>query len=152
MIVQSATSDGKFTDITFSLARQDLERALETIEASRKSLGFESVRAVRDVAKVSIVGMAMRTRPGIAKTMFATLAEKNINIEVISTSEIKISVLIDAKHTELAVKSLHAAFGSRRQELTTFRLRRKRLRVYLSVPETAMHTQAKSKSVHEKSC
>ena len=111
MIVQSATSDGKFTDITFSLGRQDLERALETIEASRKSLGFESVRAVRDVAKVSIVGMAMRTRPGIAKTMFATLAEKNINIEVISTSEIKISVLIDAKHTELAVKSLHAAFG-----------------------------------------
>ena len=111
MIVQTAASEGQKTDITFSLGRGDLAKALEIIEASRGSLGFDGVDAKDDVTKISVVGMAMRSQPGVARTMFETLAERGINIEVISTSEIKISVLIAAEYTELAVRSLHAAFG-----------------------------------------
>jgi aspartate kinase len=74
-------------------------------------LGFDGVDAQDDVTKISVVGMAMRSQPGVARTMFETLAERGINIEVISTSEIKISVLIAAEYTELAVRSLHTAFG-----------------------------------------
>ena len=111
MIVQTAASEGQKTDITFSLGRGDLAKALEIIEASRGSLGFDGVDAKDDVTKISVVGMAMRSQPGVARTMFETLAERGINIEVISTSEIKISVLIAAEYTELAVRSLHTAFG-----------------------------------------
>ena len=111
MIVQTAASEGQKTDITFSLGRGDLAKALEIIEASRESLGFDGVDAKDDVTKISVVGMAMRSQPGVARTMFETLAERGINIEVISTSEIKISVLIAAEYTELAVRSLHTAFG-----------------------------------------
>ena len=111
MIVQTAASEGQKTDITFSLGRADLGKALEIIEASRKTLGFDGIDAQDDVTKISVVGMAMRSQPGVARTMFETLAERGINIEVISTSEIKISVLIGAEYTELAVRSLHTAFG-----------------------------------------
>ena len=111
MIVQTAASEGQKTDITFSLGRADLGKTLEIIEASRKDLGFDAVDAQDDVTKISVVGMAMRSQPGVARTMFETLAERGINIEVISTSEIKISVLISAEYTELAVRSLHTAFG-----------------------------------------
>ena len=111
MIVQTAASESKKTDITFSLGRGDLAKAIEIIEGRRETLAFEGIDAQDDVTKISAVGMAMRSQPGVARTMFETLADRGINIEVISTSEIKISVLIAAEYTELAVRSLHTAFG-----------------------------------------
>jgi len=111
MIVQSAASEGQRTDITFSLGRGDLDRALEIIGGSKDTLSFQGIDSNADVTKISVVGTAMRSQPGVAKTMFETLAERGINIEVISTSEIKISVLIASEYTELAVRSLHSAFG-----------------------------------------
>ena len=111
MIVQSAASEGQLTDITFSLGRGDLSKALGIIEASRDRLGFQEIDSKDDVTKISVVGTAMRSQPGVARTMFETLADRGINIEVISTSEIKISVLVSAEYTELAVRSLHTAFG-----------------------------------------
>ena len=111
MIVQSAASEGQLTDITFSLGRGDLSKALGIIEASRERLDFQGIDSRDDVTKISVVGTAMRSQPGVARTMFETLADRSINIEVISTSEIKISVLVSAEYTELAVRSLHTAFG-----------------------------------------
>ena len=111
MIVQSASTDTKKTDITFSIGRADLRKAVDTIEKSKDQLGFSGVSAAENVTKISVVGMAMRSQPGVAKTMFETLADKGINLQVISTSEIKISVLISSEYTELAVRSLHTAFG-----------------------------------------
>ena len=111
MIVQSAASEGPRTDITFSLGRGDLDKALEIIGGNKEGLAFQGVDSKGDVTKISVVGTAMRSQPGVAKTMFETLAERGINIEVISTSEIKISVLIASDYTELAVRSLHSAFG-----------------------------------------
>ncbi|MEL0294510.1 MAG: aspartate kinase [Alphaproteobacteria bacterium] len=111
MIVQSASTQTKTTDISFSLGRADLDKAVETINGIKAELGFDSVDAAANVAKISVVGTAMRTQPGVAKTMFETLAAKGVNLHVISTSEIKISVLIDAEYTELAVRSLHTAYG-----------------------------------------
>ena len=111
MIVQSAASEGQLTDITFSLGRGDLSKALGIIDASRDKLGFQGIDSKDDVTKISVVGTAMRSQPGVARTMFETLADRGINIEVISTSEIKISVLVSAEYTELAVRSLHTAFG-----------------------------------------
>ena len=110
MIVQSASSTTKTTDISFSVGRLDMEKAVEIISKSRHSLEFETVVADPNVSKISVVGTAMRSQLGVAKTMFETLAAKGVNIQVISTSEIKISVLIDAEYTELAVRSLHTAF------------------------------------------
>ena len=111
MIVQSASSATKKTDISFSVGRDDLEKAVDIINKIEKKLEFESVDASPNVAKISVVGTAMRTQPGVAKTMFETLASKGVNMHVISTSEIKISVLIDSEYTELAVRSLHTAYG-----------------------------------------
>jgi aspartate kinase len=111
MIVQSATSEGQGADITFSMGRSDLAKAMDLINASKDRLAFHNLSAAENVTKISVVGMAMRSQPGVAKTMFETLAERGINIEVISTSEIKISVLIASEYTELAVRSLHTAFG-----------------------------------------
>ena len=93
MIVQSAASEGQLTDITFSLGRGDLSKALGIIEASRDRLGFQGVDSKDDVTKISVVGTAMRSQPGVARTMFETLVDRSINIEVISTSEIKISAV-----------------------------------------------------------
>ena len=111
MIVQSASADKQNTDITFSLGALDLENAVECLKAIKDKLGYQTLVADPDVAKVSVIGTAMRSQPGIARTMFSILAEKGINLHVISTSEIKISVLIDSDYTELAVRSLHDVFG-----------------------------------------
>ena len=111
MIVQSASSATKKTDISFSVGRDDLEKAVDIINKIENNLEFESLDASPNVAKISVVGTAMRTQPGVAKTMFETLASKGVNMHVISTSEIKISVLIDSEYTELAVRSLHTAYG-----------------------------------------
>ena len=110
MIVQSASADKTQTDITFSLGSLDLEKAISVLKAEEKKLEYNDILGDVDVAKISIIGTAMRTQPGIAKTMFSVLAEKGINLHVISTSEIKISVLVDTDYTELAVRSLHDAF------------------------------------------
>jgi aspartate kinase len=111
MIVQSASSAVKKTDISFSVGRADLNKAVDIINKIKELLEFESVDASPNVAKISVVGTAMRTQPGVAKTMFETLAAKGVNLHVISTSEIKISVLIDTEYAELAVRSLHTAYG-----------------------------------------
>lgn len=110
MIVQNVTEGEKATDITFTVPKADLDNALAVVEKLRAKLKYKSLHADKDVAKVSVVGVGMRSHTGIAQTMFEALAEKNINISVISTSEIKISVLIAEEYTELAVRSLHAAF------------------------------------------
>ena len=110
MIVQSASADKTQTDITFSLGSLDLEKAIGVLKAEEQKLEYKDIVGDVDVAKISIIGTAMRTQPVIAKTMFSVLAEKGINLHVISTSEIKISVLVDTNYTELAVRSLHDAF------------------------------------------
>ena len=111
MIVQTAASAPGKTDITFSLPRSDLARGLEVIGGIGGGITYQEILTAADVCKISVVGVAMRSQPGVAKLMFETLAEKGINIEVISTSEIKISVLIGTAYKELAVRSLHTAFG-----------------------------------------
>ncbi len=110
MIVQNVSSDGKFTDMTFTVPQADLPRALETIK-SMKELKYKQLQTSDTVAKVSVVGIGMKSHSGVANTMFQTLASKGINIQVISTSEIKISVLIEQDYVELAVRALHSAYG-----------------------------------------
>ena len=111
MIVQNVTEDGNTTDMTFTVGKTDLDRARQVLEKLKDELGFKEINADPNVAKVSVVGVGMRSQPGVAKTMFHTLADKGINIQVISTSEIKVSVLIAAEYTELAVRALHTAYG-----------------------------------------
>ena len=111
MIVQTSTKDGEATDITFTVLKSDLLNAKKIIENLKSTIKFNNMFEDSKVSKVSVVGSGMRTRPGVAKTMFETLADNNINIQVISTSEIKISVLISSDYTELAVRTLHDAFG-----------------------------------------
>jgi aspartate kinase len=111
MIVQNVSRDGKTTDMTFTVPAVDLDRAVAVLEKARASLGFASLEADKNVAKISVIGVGMRSHAGVAQSMFRTLAEKGINIEVITTSEIKISVLIAAEYTELAVRALHTAYG-----------------------------------------
>ncbi|MBV9570088.1 MAG: aspartate kinase [Alphaproteobacteria bacterium] len=110
MIVQNVSEDGKKTDLTFTVSRTQLHRALEAIEKAAPAIGYRDVTHDASVAKISIVGIGMRTHPGVAQIMFGTLADKGINIEVISTSEIKVSVLIAEEYVELAVRALHAAY------------------------------------------
>ena len=110
MIVQNVTEGGKATDITFTVPKADVDNAVAVVEKLRAKLKYKSMHADKNVAKISVVGVGMRSHTGIAQTMFEALAEKNINISVISTSEIKISVLIAEEYTELAVRALHAAF------------------------------------------
>jgi aspartate kinase len=111
MIVQNVTEGGKETDITFTVPRGDLERSLMAVEKSKDTIKYKTMHSDKSVAKISVIGVGMRSHTGIAQEMFKTLAEKNINIIVISTSEIKISVLISEEYTELAVRSLHTTFG-----------------------------------------
>ncbi|MDO9476232.1 MAG: aspartate kinase [Pseudohongiella sp.] len=110
VIVQNAAA-GNSTDITFTVKRQDLEQAREIVEGVARTIGAAGVSVDKKIAKVSLVGVGMRSHAGIASLMFKTLAEEAINIQIITTSEIKISVVIDEKYLELAVRSLHAAFG-----------------------------------------
>ncbi|MBM86548.1 MAG: aspartate kinase [Rhodospirillaceae bacterium] len=111
MIVQNVTEDGETTDLTFTVSRVDLDRTTSVLDDLRGDLGFSDFLADPTVAKVSVVGVGMRSQPGVAKTMFQTLADRGINIQVISTSEIKVSVLIASDYTELAVRALHTAYG-----------------------------------------
>jgi aspartate kinase len=110
MIVQNTSSDGKHTDMTFTVQETDLERTLEVLKAAKKDIGYFEVKSSSDVAKVSVIGVGMRSHAGVAAQMFNALAERGINILAISTSEIKISVLIDAAYAELAVRTLHALY------------------------------------------
>ncbi|GAB6043149.1 aspartate kinase [Endothiovibrio diazotrophicus] len=109
MIVQNVAEDAT-TDFTFTVHRNDYERALEILRATAEELGAREVAGADDIVKVSLVGIGMRSHAGIAATMFATLAKEGINIQMISTSEIKISVVVGEKYKELAVRSLHEAF------------------------------------------
>ncbi|WP_281016769.1 MULTISPECIES: aspartate kinase [unclassified Minwuia] len=111
MIVQNITEDGATTDLTFTVNRDQLQRALTILEGIKSDVGWREVVSASDVVKVSIVGVGMRSHVGVAQTMFRALAEKGINIQVITTSEIKVSVLISADYKELAVRALHTAFG-----------------------------------------
>jgi len=111
MIVQNISSDGKFADISFTVPKTDTRKALEVTEALAKELGAERVDKREDISKISVIGVGMRTHSGVAAKMFQTLAATNINIAMISTSEIKVSCVIDLKYTELAVRVLHEAFG-----------------------------------------
>lgn len=111
MIVQNVTESGKATDLTFTVPRGDLGRAQEVLKASRDKIEYNTVHSDDTVAKVSVIGVGMRSHAGVAQTMFQALADKGINIIVISTSEIKISVLMDEAYTELAVRTLHTAYG-----------------------------------------
>jgi aspartate kinase len=111
MIVQNVAADSKTTDLTFTVRKSELNRAVKVLEDQRGVLGYGELRADPNVVKVSVIGVGMRSHAGVAKSMFTTLAQKGINIQVISTSEIKISVLVAEEYTELAVRSLHAAYG-----------------------------------------
>ena len=111
MIVQNVSEDGKFTDLTFTVGKADLERAVKVLEAKRKEVGFAALKPDPNVVKISVIGVGMRSHVGVAKEMFRTLAAKGINIQVISTSEIKVSVLVAEEYTELAVRALHTAYG-----------------------------------------
>jgi aspartate kinase len=111
MIVQNISEDGRTTDMTFTVAAAELPRALEVLRTLKETIRYGDVRGDTDVVKVSVIGVGMRSYAGVAAQMFQALAEKGINIQAISTSEIKISVLIGAAYTELAVRTLHSLFG-----------------------------------------
>jgi aspartate kinase len=111
MIVQSSSINEGSTDITFTIPETDLKLAERTIKKIQEKIGFKKFISETNVVKISVVGNAMRTQSGVAKTMFETLAKNQINIHVISTSEIKISVLISSDYYELAIRSLHSVFG-----------------------------------------
>ncbi|HKX12331.1 MAG TPA: ACT domain-containing protein, partial [bacterium] len=96
---------------TFTVPKSDLKRALAIIEKVAADIGAKKVESSESIAKVSVIGLGMRSHAGIASKMFTTLANENINIQMISTSEIKISIIVDEKYTELAVRVLHSAFG-----------------------------------------
>ncbi len=111
MIVQNVSADGSATDLTFTVPRSELDKAIAAIESAAGEIGYQDLVSDPDVVKVSVVGLGMRSHAGVAQRMFETLGEKGINIQVISTSEIKISVLISADYTELALRALHTAYG-----------------------------------------
>ena len=110
MIVQNISAETQKTDVTFTIKREDLKKTENILDSLKPDIGYDKLSTDNKVSKISIVGAGMITYPGVAFKMFNALASKNINILVISTSEIKISVLIDDKNTELAVKTLHSAF------------------------------------------
>jgi aspartate kinase len=110
MIVQNVSAEGT-TDVTFTLNGTELPRAIAALEAAKDAIGYTELLTDKNVAKISVVGVGMRSHAGVASTMFRTLSENGINIQVISTSEIKVSVLIAEKYTELAVRALHTAYG-----------------------------------------
>ena len=111
MIVQNVSVGSNETGITFTVTKADLERAVKVLEGLRDSLEYGDLLSDPNVVKVSVIGVGMRSHVGVAQKMFSTLAEKGINIQVISTSEIKVSVLVAEEYTELAVRSLHSAYG-----------------------------------------
>ena len=111
LIVQNVAADGRETDLTFTVAEADLDRALATIEGARGEIGFDRLVGDSNVVKISVIGVGMRSHAGVAQAMFTALAERGINIQVISTSEIKVSVLLAEEYTELALRALHTVYG-----------------------------------------
>jgi aspartate kinase len=111
MIVQNVSGDGRRTDMTFTVGKTDKDRAVQILEGIRDTLEYGDLNVDPAVVKVSVIGVGMRSHAGVAKTMFQALSEKGINIQVISTSEIKISVLISEDYAELAIRALHTAYG-----------------------------------------
>ncbi|MGD9843798.1 MAG: aspartate kinase [Variibacter sp.] len=111
MIVQNVSADGATTDITFTVPAADYDRAGEVLKAAHDRIGYDRIDGASDVAKVSVIGIGMRSHVGVAAEAFSALAERGINIRAITTSEIKFSVLIDAAYTELAVRTLHTLYG-----------------------------------------
>jgi aspartate kinase len=111
MIVQNVSDDGRYTDMTFTVVSAELPRALEVLRSLKDTIRYSDLRGSTDVVKVSVIGVGMRSHAGVAAAMFKALADKGINIQAISTSEIKISVLIEEAYTELAVRTLHTLFG-----------------------------------------
>jgi aspartate kinase len=111
MIVQNVSEDGKTTGLTFTVGKADVDRTVHVLTERQKKLGFARLVSDANVVKVSVIGVGMRSHAGVALRMFQTLAGKGINIQVISTSEIKISVLIAEEYTELALRALHSAYG-----------------------------------------
>jgi aspartate kinase len=111
MIVQSMAADGQRTDMTFTVGKADFDRAMEVLNGVKDDVGCNDVLSDQNVVKISVIGVGMRSHAGVAQVMFRTLAEKGINIQVISTSEIKISVLVAEEYTELALRALHTAYG-----------------------------------------
>ena len=111
MIVQNVSSDGKTTDITFTVPAGDYQRALDVIAKAKRAIGYARLDGATDVAKISVIGIGMRSHAGVAAQAFKALAERSVNIRAITTSEIKFSLLIDAAFTELAVRTLHSLYG-----------------------------------------
>jgi aspartate kinase len=111
MIVQNVASNGAETDITFTVPAADYDRAMAVIESKKPSIGYLMLEGATGVCKVSVIGVGMRSHAGVAAEAFKALAAKGINIRAITTSEIKISVLIDEVYTELAVRTLHSVYG-----------------------------------------
>jgi aspartate kinase len=111
MIVQNVSENGATTDLTFTVPEADYARASAVLEKAKGEIGYERLDGATDVAKVSVIGFGMRSHAGVAAEAFKALAERNINIRAITTSEIKFSLLIDAAYTELAVRTLHALYG-----------------------------------------
>jgi aspartate kinase len=116
MIIQNVSNDG-FTDLTFTVPRTDFKKSLKAVEETAAEIGAGGVRSDENIAKVSIVGVGMRSHSGVASKMFQVLAAEGINIQMISTSEIKVSCVIDAKYTELAIRVLHQAFGLAKKDV-----------------------------------
>ena len=111
MIVQNVSADGKTTDLTFTVPASDYQRALDVIAKAKPAIGYARLDGAIDVAKVSVIGIGMRSHAGVAAQAFSALAKRSINIRAITTSEIKFSILIDAAFTELAVRTLHSLYG-----------------------------------------
>jgi aspartate kinase len=111
MIVQNVSPDGETTNMTFTVTEADFDRALAMLESRRDELRYQQILADRNVVKISVVGVGMRSHAGVAQRMFSALAERSVNIQVISTSEIKVSVLISEDYLELALRALHTAYG-----------------------------------------
>ena len=111
MIVQNISADDRTTDMTFTVGAAELNKALDVLKNLKDKIGYADLRGSTDIVKVSVIGVGMRSHAGVAAQMFKALAEKGINIEAISTSEIKISILIDAAYAELAVRTLHSLYG-----------------------------------------
>ena len=110
MIAQSSSANTS-CDLSFTVPKNELVEAINTIKSVQQEIGFKSIISDSDVAKISVIGIGMKTQAGVAQKMFDVLADKNINLKVISTSEIKISVLIEATYMELAARALHTAFN-----------------------------------------
>ena len=111
MIIQNVGRDKGETDVTFTVPGTDLLRSIDLLEGAKDKIGFNRILSDDKVAKISVVGVGMRSHAGVAQTMFKALADKGVKFQAISTSEIKISVLIDAAYAELAVRALHSAYG-----------------------------------------